>query len=88
MRSASLVVPAVLDAPGPVVITSNKADGWAATAQLRAGEELHGSRKRIDSDADAIVESVRLVVERLAEDPALALRYVNQAGSGIDGSSP
>jgi hypothetical protein len=35
-KTTSLVVPAVLDAPGPVVMTSNKSDGWAATAQLRA----------------------------------------------------
>ncbi len=35
-KTTSLAVPAVLDAPGPVVATSNKADLWAATAQLRA----------------------------------------------------
>jgi type IV secretory pathway TraG/TraD family ATPase VirD4 len=35
-KTTSLAVPAVLDAPGPVVATSNKADLWAATAALRA----------------------------------------------------
>ncbi|RJK96120.1 conjugal transfer protein TraG [Vallicoccus soli] len=35
-KTTSLAVPAVLDAPGAVVATSNKADLWAATAALRA----------------------------------------------------
>ncbi|MGQ7296959.1 type IV secretory system conjugative DNA transfer family protein [Quadrisphaera sp. KR29] len=35
-KTTALGVPAVLDAPGAVVATSNKADLWAATAQLRA----------------------------------------------------
>lgn len=34
-KTTSLAVPAILDAPGPVVATSNKADLWAATAGLR-----------------------------------------------------
>ncbi len=35
-KTTALAVPAILDAPGPVVATSNKADLWAATAELRA----------------------------------------------------
>ncbi len=35
-KTTSLAVPAVLDAPGAVVATSNKADLWAATSALRA----------------------------------------------------
>lgn len=34
-KTTSLAVPAILDAPGPVVATSNKPDLWAATAQPR-----------------------------------------------------
>ena len=34
-KTTSLAVPSVLDAPGAVVATSNKADLWAATAALR-----------------------------------------------------
>ena len=34
-KTTALAVPAVLDAPGPVVATSNKVDLWAATATLR-----------------------------------------------------
>ncbi|MBY5163294.1 TraM recognition domain-containing protein [Nitriliruptoria bacterium AS10] len=34
-KTTALAVPAVLDAPGPVVATSNKADLWATTAKLR-----------------------------------------------------
>jgi type IV secretory pathway TraG/TraD family ATPase VirD4 len=36
-KTTALAVPAVLDAPGPVVATSNKADLLAATGTLRAG---------------------------------------------------
>jgi type IV secretory pathway TraG/TraD family ATPase VirD4 len=35
-KTTALAVPAILDAPGPVVATSNKQDLWAATAALRA----------------------------------------------------
>ncbi|NAZ81039.1 type IV secretory system conjugative DNA transfer family protein [Kineococcus sp. R8] len=35
-KTTSLAVPSVLDAPGAVVATSNKADLWAATAAVRA----------------------------------------------------
>jgi type IV secretory pathway TraG/TraD family ATPase VirD4 len=35
-KTTALAIPAVLDAPGPVVATSNKPDLWAATATLRA----------------------------------------------------
>ena len=35
-KTTALAVPAVLDAPGAVVATSNKADLWAATSELRA----------------------------------------------------
>ena len=34
-KTTSYVVPATLAAPGAVVLTSNKADAWAATAELR-----------------------------------------------------
>jgi len=34
-KTTSYVVPATLSAPGAVVLTSNKADAWAATAELR-----------------------------------------------------
>ena len=37
-KTTSLAVPAALDAPGPVVLTSNKADAWAATARLRGAD--------------------------------------------------
>ncbi len=36
-KTTALSIPYVLSAPGAVVATSNKADLWAATAQLRAG---------------------------------------------------
>ena len=36
-KTTTLSIPFVLSAPGAVVATSNKADLWAATAQLRAG---------------------------------------------------
>ena len=36
-KTTALSIPCVLSAPGAVVATSNKADLWAATAQLRAG---------------------------------------------------
>lgn len=35
-KTTALAVPAVLDAPGAVVATSNKGDLWAATASIRA----------------------------------------------------
>lgn len=35
-KSTSLAIPFVLSAPGPVVVTSVRADVWAATAELRA----------------------------------------------------
>jgi type IV secretory pathway TraG/TraD family ATPase VirD4 len=35
-KTTALAVPAILDAPGAVITTSNKADLWAATATLRA----------------------------------------------------
>jgi type IV secretory pathway TraG/TraD family ATPase VirD4 len=35
-KTTSLGVPYLLSAPGPVIATSNKADIWAATAELRA----------------------------------------------------
>ena len=38
-KTTSLAVPAILEAPGPVVATSNKADLWAATADLRASND-------------------------------------------------
>ena len=36
-KTTALSIPCVLSAPGAVVATSNKADLWAATAQIRAG---------------------------------------------------
>jgi len=41
-KTTALAVPAILDAPGPVVATSNKADLWAASASIR--EEETGNR--------------------------------------------
>ncbi|MEU7802654.1 TraM recognition domain-containing protein [Micromonospora arborensis] len=35
-KTTALAVPAVLNAPGPVIATSNKADLWAVTAQHRS----------------------------------------------------
>ena len=35
-KTTALAIPAILDAPGAVIATSNKADLWAATAALRA----------------------------------------------------
>jgi type IV secretory pathway TraG/TraD family ATPase VirD4 len=35
-KTTALAVPAILDAPGAVVATSNKADLWSATAAIRA----------------------------------------------------
>jgi Type IV secretory system Conjugative DNA transfer len=35
-KTTSQAIPFVLSAPGPVIATSNKADLWAATAELRA----------------------------------------------------
>jgi type IV secretory pathway TraG/TraD family ATPase VirD4 len=37
-KTTALAVPAVLDAPGPVVATSNKPDLWATCAKRRAAE--------------------------------------------------
>lgn len=37
-KTTSLAVPAILDAPGAVIATSNKSDLWAATATVRAAE--------------------------------------------------
>jgi type IV secretory pathway TraG/TraD family ATPase VirD4 len=37
-KTTSLAIPAVLDAPGPVVATSNKADLWQHTATVRAAD--------------------------------------------------
>jgi type IV secretory pathway TraG/TraD family ATPase VirD4 len=37
-KSTALAIPAVLSAPGAAIATSNKADVWAATAVIRAGE--------------------------------------------------
>ncbi len=36
MKTTALAIPLVLDAPGAAIATANKADLWAATAQLRA----------------------------------------------------
>jgi type IV secretory pathway TraG/TraD family ATPase VirD4 len=41
-KTTTYVIPATLAAPGPVVVTSNKADAWAATAALRG--EVTGER--------------------------------------------
>jgi type IV secretory pathway TraG/TraD family ATPase VirD4 len=46
-KTTSLAVPAILDAPGPVVATSNKSDLWAATATLRATRAGAGPAPRI-----------------------------------------
>ncbi len=35
-KTTTYVVPPTLSAPGPVVLTSNKSDAWAATAAIRA----------------------------------------------------
>jgi type IV secretory pathway TraG/TraD family ATPase VirD4 len=55
-KTTALSIPYVLSAPGTVVATSNKADLWAATAQLRASsgstvwlfdpQRITGSRQR------------------------------------------
>ena len=55
-KTTALSIPYVLSAPGAVVATSNKADLWAATAQLRAAsgstvwlfdpQRITGSRQR------------------------------------------
>ena len=55
-KTTTLGIPYVLSAPGAVVATSNKADLWAATAQLRAAtgrtvwlfdpQQITGSRQR------------------------------------------
>ena len=37
-KTTCLAVPAVLDAPGPVIATSNKSDLWAHTSLLRAAD--------------------------------------------------
>ena len=37
-KTTTYVVPPTLSAPGPVVLTSNKSDAWAATATLRGQE--------------------------------------------------
>jgi type IV secretory pathway TraG/TraD family ATPase VirD4 len=37
-KTTALAIPFTLSAPGPVIATSNKADLWAATAHLRAGQ--------------------------------------------------
>ncbi len=37
-KTTSLAVPAILDAPGAVVATSNKSDLWATTAAVRAAD--------------------------------------------------
>ena len=41
-KTTTYVVPPTLSAPGPVVLTSNKSDAWAATAAIR--EEQTGQR--------------------------------------------
>ncbi len=46
-KTTALAIPAVLDAPGPVVATSNKADLWAATAQLRSAEDSEPARRTV-----------------------------------------
>jgi len=56
-KTTALSIPYVLSAPGAVVATSNKADLWAATAQLRAQagstvwlfdpQRITGSRQRV-----------------------------------------
>jgi type IV secretory pathway TraG/TraD family ATPase VirD4 len=38
-KTTSLAVPGILEAPGPVVATSNKADLWAATAGIRSSDD-------------------------------------------------
>ncbi|OHV56278.1 conjugal transfer protein TraG [Frankia sp. CgS1] len=37
-KTTALAIPMTLAAPGPVLATGNKADLWAATAQVRAGD--------------------------------------------------
>jgi type IV secretory pathway TraG/TraD family ATPase VirD4 len=37
-KTTALAVPAIIDAPGPVIATSNKADLWAATAAVREAD--------------------------------------------------
>src|SRR5690606_30439919 len=37
-KTTSLAVPAILDAPGAVVATSNKSDLWATTAAVRSAD--------------------------------------------------
>ncbi len=37
-KTTTYVVPPTLSAPGPVVLTSNKSDAWAATAAIRGAE--------------------------------------------------
>ncbi|MDA0563674.1 TraM recognition domain-containing protein [Streptomonospora sp. S1-112] len=41
-KTTALAIPYVMDAPGPALATSNKADVWAATASLR--ERMTGER--------------------------------------------
>jgi type IV secretory pathway TraG/TraD family ATPase VirD4 len=52
-KTTALAVPAVLDAPGAVIATSNKADLWAATGGLRAH---HGPTFTFDPQAITGVE--------------------------------
>ena len=59
-KTTALSIPYVLSAPGAVVATSNKADLWAATAQLRAGS---GSTVWLFDPQRITGASQRLVVE-------------------------
>ena len=79
-KTTALSIPYVLSAPGAVVATSNKADLWAATAQLRARPAARVwlfDPQRITGSAPAlVVEPARRAWPRVEAAHRLAAHFV------------
>jgi len=85
-KTTSLAVPAILDAPGPVVATSNKSDLWATTAKVRESET--GGRTWV-FDPQGIARTERSwwwnplgAVTTVQEAHRLATHFVQEVQSG------
>ncbi|WP_285623802.1 TraM recognition domain-containing protein [Kineosporia sp. NBRC 101677] len=93
-KTTCLAVPAVLDAPGPVLATSNKADLWTYTAGLRAedtGEQVwtfdpQGITRRPQSFVWNALDGVSTVADarRLAGHFIQEVRRTKDAGDFWD----
>lgn len=87
-KTTCLAVPAVLDAPGPVIATSNKADLWTLTAALRArdtGEQVWTfDPQQITHRPQALVWNALAGVASVADARRLAGHFIQEVRRSTD----